>query len=344
MLRDLSILSLPRRSLLSLGSVAAMTLCGCGAGYKVLTGGSGGGTAAVTAVSNGPQLGYAWNAADETLRPILGVPGSSLVGTSVVPAGAYVAAGTSAASGVALLVGTDLRVYRMTLPSGTPVQVGQAATAASVVRFSPSGTSAVVFVPGATSATVLTGLTGTVTAMPLTASAPLVDAAASDAGSVVGLVKSSGTVSVALLGASGRQIGSVGQAGGISFVGTGEDLLVGDAAGSSLTLIRTASTTPAASVVATSGLLKAPVSVGTSRNGMWAAVANGGDSSVVRVDLTGATAAQRIAAPTQPTVVAQLAGNGTFRFNDVGTGPAWISDVTAATPSMLFIPALAAGK
>ncbi len=295
----------------------------------------------MSAVSNGPQLGYAWNTGDESLRPILGVAGSSLVGESVVPAGAYVAAAGSSASGVAVLVGTDLQVYRMTLPSGTAAQVGVAAMKGSVVRFSPSGTSAVVFAPGATNAVVLSGLTGTVKLQQVTASAPLVDVAASDAGSVVGMLKGSSGAMVALLGASGGQIGVLTGAGGVAFVGTSEDLVVADSAANSLTLIRTASTTPVASALATNGLLKAPVSVGTSLSGRWAAVANGGESSVVRVDLTGASAAQRIASPAQPTVVAQLSGMGTFRFNEVGTAPVWISDVTAASPSMLFIPGLA---
>jgi hypothetical protein len=342
MFRPPSGLSLPLSSRhLSLVSSAAiaMTLSGCGGVVGVLTGA--GSSTPATAVANGPQLGYVWYAKDQTLRPILGVPGSSQVGTSVVPAGAYVNAASSSPANLAVLIGADQKVYRMSLPGGTPSQINAQAGDGSVIRFSPSGTAALLYVPGSTSATVLTGLTTTPTVRQVTVPAPILDLAASDAGTAVAILQASSGANVAVLATSGtKQIATLHGSGGLSFAGVGEDVIVADSAANSLTLIKSASTTPSPVLLATSGLLKSPTAVGASLSGRWVAVANAGESSVVRVDVTGTSAAQRVVCPNQPTLVAQLAGNGVFRFNDLGSAPVWVSDVTASSPSMLFVPTL----
>ena len=327
-----------RASACVLGTTSALMLGGCGAGIT--------GSAPPVAVSSGPQLGYAWNAKDETLRPILGVPGSSQVGQSVVPAGAYVA-GAGSASGMALLVGTDQQVYRMTLPGGTPAQIGATAAPGTTIRLSPSGTAALLYVPGTTAATVVTKLSATgATVRPISLPAAIVDGAASDAGSAAAMLQTAGGVSVDLLAASGlaQPLRTIGGDGGLSFAGTSEDLLVADSAANSLTLIRTASTTPTPVALATGTLLKAPVAVAASRNENFATVANGGESSVVRIDLTGASAPLRVVCPAQPAVVAALAGNGVFRFNELGTAPVWMADVTTPHFGMLFILALSSAS
>jgi hypothetical protein len=322
-----------------LAATTLLALCGCGGNVAVPTGNS---SVVATAVQDGPQLGYAWNADDQTLRPILGIAGSSQVGQSVVPAAEYIAAASSSHSGLALLIGSDHQVYRMSLPSGTPAALNIAASAGTQIRFSPSGTAALLFVPGTTSATLITGVTGTVQAKPLTLAAPVSEMATSDAGSVVALVPVSGgaAINVVSSGGSLQPLANLGAGGGVSFVGTSDDVLAADGAANTLTLIHAVSTALSVTQVATANLLKSPVAVGAALGGRWAVVANQADSSVVRVDLTGATPPQRIVCPLQPTMVEQLAGNGVFRFTDIGDTPGWIADVTASTPSMLFIPAL----
>ena len=328
----------------TLAMAGLFVLVGCGSGVKFATqAASGGTTQAVTAVPSGPQLGYAWYAQDETLRPILGVPGSSQFGESVVPAGAYVAGASSSPAGVALLISSDHQVYKMTLPNGMPAQIGTTAVAGSVIRFSPTGATALLFVPGGTSATVVTGISGTVQVKQVTAAAAILDVAVSDAGSVAAVSQASHGATLNLLSGSGHQIAALSGAGSVSFTGASEDLLVADAGANTLTLVKSASTTATPVQIPTANLLKAPVAVGASLSGKYAAVANSGDSSVIRVDLTGASVAQRVVCPVQPTLVAQLSGNGVFRFNEISGTPVWVSDVTAASPSMLFIPALAKG-
>ncbi len=312
------------------------TLTGCGSGVN------GAGTVNVpTAVSTGPQLGYAWRADDKTLRPLLGVPGSSQVGASITEPGEFVAANASAASSIALLIGTDGQLYRMSVPAGTPTKVGTTAAAGAKVRFSPSGTAAVVYVPGAQSATVVTSLSTTPSARVVAASAPILDAAPSDSGTVAALLQAGSGATVSVLTASGgtSALLSLRGAGDLSFVGSGDTLLAADSAANTLTQIASVSTSPAATTLATAGLLKSPGALGATHGGRWAVVANSSDSSVVRVDLTGGTAPQRVAVAAQPTMVEPLAGTGVFRFTDVGSSAAWMGDMAASIPSVLFIPA-----
>lgn len=322
--------------LLSAGA-AMLALWGCGSGVKL----SDSTPSSPSAVQAGPQLGYAWKSQDQTLRPILGVPGSSQTGTSVVPATSFIAGASSSAAATALLIGTDQQVYRMALPSGTPAQINLVAPAGAKIRFSPSGVVALVYVPGSLSASVVTNLVSAPQAKQLTVTAPLLDIAASDAGTVVALLKSASGGSLDLLTAGGGQqpLATLNGAGGMAFVGTSDDLLAADSGSNTLSLIRAVSTAASLSQIPTSNLLKSPVAVGTARNGRWVVVANGGEASVVQVDLTGAASPQRIACACQPAVVEQLSGNGVFRFTEIGSTPTWIADITNASPSMLFIPA-----
>ena len=294
-----------------------------------------------TAVSIGPQLGYAWRPDDKTLRPLLGVPGSSQVGASLTTPGEFVAGSASAASSIALLIGTDGQLYRMTVPNGSPAQVGTSAAAGAKIRFSPDGTAAVVYMPGAQSATVVTSLATTPSARVVGASAAILEAAPSDAGTVAALLQAGSGATVSVLTASGAasSVLSLRGAGDLSFVGSGDTLLAADSAANTLTQIADVSTSPAATAVATAGLLKSPVAVGAAHGGRWAVVANSGESSVVRIDLTGGTPPQRIPVAAQPTMVEPLSGTGVFRFTDVGSSAAWMGDMAASTPSVLFIPA-----
>jgi hypothetical protein len=320
-----------------------IALTGCGSGVQELSTGSNA-SAAPVAIPQGPQLGYAWKADDQTLRPLLGVPGSAQIGASVVPAGTYVEAGASAASSLAVLIGADGKVYTMTLPAGTPVQTSVTAAAGSVVRMSPSGVAAVVFVPGSQTAVLLTSLGAGVKPQTVAAGAALAEMAVNDAGVVAGILESAKGTTVNLLSGSPQQLAALSGAGSLSFAGTSDTLLAADASANSLVVIRSVASTPLAAPVATGGLLKSPAGVGASFGGRWAVVANGGDASIVRIDLSGATAPLRIASPAQPAVVQQLAGGGVFRFTEIGasSAPVWIADITASSPAMMFIPALQA--
>ncbi len=321
---------------IALASIS-LALCGCGNTAKLPESAM----PTPSAVKSGPQLGYAWKSADQTLRPILGVPGSSQIGASVVAPTTFVAAESSSANSIALLIGSDQQVYLMSLPNGTPAKINLAASAGSKIRFSPSGTAALVYVPGSPTASVVTNLASGPQIRLASFGAPVNSIAVSDDGTAVAAVKASSGYALELITSANarQQLEALNGDGGLAFAGTGDDLLAADSASNTLSLIRSVSSSPSMSQIPTSNLLKTPIAVGASRNGRWAVVANSGESSVVQVDLTGAAGPQRIACPSQPTVVEPLAGNGVFRFTDIGPEPAWIADLTAPNPSMFFIPA-----
>jgi hypothetical protein len=203
---------------------------------------------------------------------------------------------------------------------------------------------ALVFVPGSQSAVLLTSLSSGLKAQAIAAVAPIEEMAVNDAGVVAGILQRGTGTTVNLLTGSPQQLAALSGAGSLSFAGTSDTLLAVDAAANSLMLIRSVASTPLTAPVATGGLLKSPTGVGAAFGGRWAVVANGADSSVVRIDLSGATAPLRIASPSQPAVAQQLAGSGVFRFTEIGAAaaPVWIADITAVSPSMMFIPALPA--
>ena len=317
-------------------------LAGCGSGVHGAT--SAGVPASAFTVSAAPRLGYAWNDADATLRPITGVPGSAQFGESVTPAGAYQLGVADPAGNFAILLSSSQGIYRMTLPTGSPVALTQQAAAGSKIRMSPQGAAALVFVPGATTGTLLTQLSGTPSGKTITFASAIVDAAVSDSGNVAIASKGSVGVSVQVTPLTGptTTLAPVGSFGGMSFIAGTDDLLLADSGTNSLARIHAASTSPVSSALPTLGLLKTPVSVAASRAARWAVIANGADASIVRVDLSGATPAQRTVCSCQPSVVAGLASDSAFRLTALNTGPVWISDASNPAFPVLFIPAVAA--
>jgi hypothetical protein len=318
------------------------TTAGCGSGLVATSQPQS--TPAPVASALGPQLGYLWVNADHTLRPILGVAGSSLVGQSLVSAGEYIAAATSATQGVAILQATDGSFDLMTLPSGSPVSlVGLTLPAGAQLRLSPAASAALLYTPGASSASLVTGLPSTPKLQTISVGGPIVDSAVSDTGTASFEYSQSSSVTLAVVPLGGRSVSvaTVGSGGGLNFLPGRDDLLYADAAANTLTLLRSATSAPSATLIQTSGLLKTPAAVGVSGSGRWALVANSASQSLVRVDLN-SLAAVSVACTCTPTLAATLADDGAFRVTDAATGPNWLVDASSPTPRTLFIPALPA--
>ena len=315
---------------------ACCALAGCGLGVQSAPSSS---SAAPSAISTGPQLGYLWNTADSSLRPILGVPGASQVGQPVTASGLYVTGAASARSSIALLQESDGSLDTMSLPSGAVQRIGGAtAPTNSQIVLSPSGQTAILFAPGAATLTLITGLNTMPQPQTLATPGSLVSAAVSDTAQVAA-VSGSGQLSVALLTGNKNSIASLSGLGFLGFLPGSDDLLVADSSTSTVTLIRHSSTAPAPQAF-TSSNIQSPIAVAASQDGQWAIVANSADQSVVRLDLTGATAPLRIACACQPSQLAAFDGNAVFRLTAPGAGPTWLVDASASTPQTLFIPAV----
>ena len=289
----------------------------------------------------GPQLGYLWMSSDQTLRPILGIAGSSQVGQSVVPAAAYASAEASATASIAILQAADGSLDLMTLPSGSASSLGFSLPAGAKLRLSPSGLSALAFTPGSTSASLITGLPSTPKVQSISASAALADAAVSDTGAAA--LESTHSLSVVLLNGSPVTLASIGAPGGLSFLptrsGSHDDLLFADAVANTLTLIRSTTSSPSWQTISATGLLQSPSAVGVSGSGRWALAVNSGSQTAVRVDLS-SLAATTVACACQPTLAEPLADDGAFRITSLTSGPNWVVNAALTTPKTLFIPAL----
>lgn len=316
-----------------------LLVSGCGSGLLSSTGG--GGSSSATVAPRGTQLGYFWNKGDQTLRPVLGIPGSSQIGQSVVPAGVYSTAAASSASETAVLIEPDGSLDIIALPSGTPAHLTNIVPLTAQIRFAPGGQSALLFNPGSVTLTLLTNITATPTATTITSTSAVLDAAIGDSGSVaIASASSSGTgIQVRSKAGAITTVANVSTLGGVSFAAA-DDLLLADTTTNTLTLIHNASTAPAPSLVPTAALLKSPIALAVAPNGRWAVVANGAEASVVNIDLTAATPPLRIACSCTPALVVPLSGSGTFRVTGPSSdSPMWAIDAGNSTPRAFFIPA-----
>ena len=330
----------------SLATALAATL-GCGNGVLPSVGGQ---SAAVpTASAQGPQLGYLWLDADRTLRPILGVAGASQIGQSLVPAGTYIGAASNAAANIAILQDSDGSFDLMRLPSGSPASLSIQLPAAATIRISPSATSALLYSSGSSAATLITNLLSTPQSQTLKLAGPIVDSAVSDTGTVAAEYTQGSSLSLSVIPPSGRAVplASPGAAGGLSFLPGRDDLLFADGAANSATLVRSASSAPASSLVQTGTLLKSPSAVGVSGSGRWALVVNSAVNNSVssatqtlaRIDLNTLTTVS-VPCACKPTEAAVLTDEGAFRVTNVKSGANWIVDASPSSPRTLFIPAL----
>jgi hypothetical protein len=320
----------------------AVTTTGCGSGV-VATSVPQQTVSTPQASAKGPQLGYVWVDSDKTLRPILGVSGASQIGQSVVPAGVYGGAATSATASVAVLQDSDGAFDLMTLPSGSPASLGLTLPTGARIRLSPAATTALVYTPGGTTASLVTGLLSTPSVHTITAPGAIFDSAVSDTGSVSFAYAQGSSFAIAAISSDGHAVpvASVKSLGGLNFLPGKDDLLFADASANSLTLMRSITSAPSTTLIQTAQLLKSPTAVGVSGSGRWALVSNSGSQSLVRVDLTTLTSTA-ITCSCKPTLASTLADDGAFRVTDAVSGPNWIVDAAPVTPRTLFIPALPA--
>lgn len=321
-------------------SLFAAASAGCGSGTLQATAPQS--VAVPTASALGPQLGYLWLDSDRTLRPILGVAGASQIGRSLVPAGTYIGAVTSAAANIAILQDADGAFDLMSLPSGGhPVSLAVKLPVGATVRLSPSATSALLYSPGASSASLVGGLLSTPQVSVIKFGGPIVDSAVADSGAVSVEYSQGTAIALAVAAPSGRAstVASLGSPGGISFLPGHDDLLYADATANTITLMRAATSAPATSLIATASLLKSPSAVGISGSGRWAVVVNGASQTLVRIDLSTLTSVP-LDCSCKPTEAATLTDDGAFRVTNVKSGANWIVDASTADPRTLFIPAL----
>ena len=264
---------------------------------------------------------------------------------SLVPPGVYVAGEASVASGAGLLEDAQGGLFALSLPGLQSVHVADHLPRQASVVFAPSGRNAVVYASGGGTIWLVSGLPATpqVEKIDLPPGHVASAATVSDRGTLV-IAEGSGPAAVETLSANGTisLLTHIGAPGGMSFVALADSLLLADQAAGSAFLIEHVNSGPAIHPLNAAGLSR-PVAIAGTHDGHWAVAADSADAGVVRMDLTGGTAAIKVLCACQPGRVLPLQGGGSFRINELYDGPAWTVDVTASEPHLVFVPAIAAG-
>jgi hypothetical protein len=321
------------------GILCVALLSGCGTSSPTMPAAPGGTSASANAVQGGAQLGLAWSAADATLRPIIGVPGSAQFGSSVLPAGSYVNAAYSAHSQLALAIDKSGNLYVLLLSTAQPVLLTQGISPSAAIRFSPLGGYAVVYAPGAASATLISGLPAQPIASSLQAGSAIQAAAISDAGTALIATGTGAGISVTSITAGGTKsnLASLSGFGGMNFLAGSEDILLADSAANTLTRLH--SGTPQILATAKDGLNQ-PLAVAASLDSHYAVTVNRADGTLVRVDLSAATPNVRSTCSCTPSTLTPLSGNAVFQLTAAGSSAAWMIEADDLVPRVLFIPAV----
>jgi hypothetical protein len=334
-------MSLPRIRMSHLNRSSSLTLLcvllsGCGgAGSFLPTTGS----KSVPGVPSGPTAGFVWSSTDETLRPILGVVGSSQVGASIVPAGTYVSGSASSANDTGLVEDSLGNLFALNLPVSQPSLVATGLPPQAQIVFSPSGANAVAYAAGGSAVTLITGLPSTPKASAISTAQKLSVAIVSDAGTVLAATQTA-PASVGTLSASGQfsPLTSVVKVGGMNFLPAIDDALVADASKNTVSILHSVSGTLAIQMLNSTGVSQ-PLAVSATQDARWAVVANAGNQNILWIDLKNGGTPATLACNCQPNQLNALSGGKSFRLNDLGSGPLWLLDLTSS-PQLVFVPAV----
>ncbi len=294
----------------------------------------------------GPIAGYVFDGQAQALRPVLGIPGASLLGDPVNLGTGLASAAVSPRLDSVIAVATDGTFHIYTLNAGTAAEVpanGITFVPERIV-FSPTGSAAALY--GGGRIQVVTGLPGApkpgnnfdVSALvalprgrghqPLTGSF-----AVADDGAYVLVSAGSG---VHLLGAgAGKQL-MASRGAAVAFAPGTHDAAI---AAASVTLVKDVGGTAAQQLIAADGAGPSTVGAAFSADGSKLFVAAAAGQGVTAFDLTAGTSSA-IRCDCSP---AGITGMGNvYRLNEMGSAPLWLLDPAASGPRIVFVPAKAA--
>jgi hypothetical protein len=288
----------------------------------------------------GPVAGYVYDGSAHGLRPILGIPGSSLFGSPVSLGFDATAAYVAPRQDAALVVASDGTFHFFRLDAGTATEqtVDNLPGAPDRLVFSPTGTAAAIFIGG--SIAVLKGLPDAPSVaggIDLPSGTAFDTMAVSDDGSVL-LVSAANAVRLyGSFADMGKLMDTAGSAL-LAFAAGGHDAVAVDPAGSGVTLFHDLTASNASQALAPSdSTISAASAVAFSTDGKSLLLASSTGQTVTYFDLS-AGARNAIACNCAPNYLARI-GN-LFRLNDLGADPVWLLDTRSSNPQILFVPAL----
>jgi hypothetical protein len=325
-------------------AVLAMTLdVGCGGVRQQLTSTPTNPTGNTSGVATGPMFDGWWDSGSKGLRIVYGIPGAAHEGALAYNDGTYSGAAVCMRGNVALLQSSSSKLFQARLPQGTPIPIDNATIVKPTVVFSPSCSSALAYSISGGTAVLIQGANSIPKALSLSLPQGNSVLAVSDAGSVLlGSTRSDGSSVIQLLpyGSSVlKPVAVLSKPGGSTFIPGNDSALIADADAS--TVFEASQITGDLSLTRIAGPgdgVNKPLAIGVSADGRTAAVANGMGSKIVRIDLSGQTAAVQTVCRCTPSELVAQTGNLSFRLNEAGAGTVWSFDGDASTPRTVFVP------
>jgi WD40 repeat protein len=296
---------------------------------------------AQTSQISGPVSGYVFDGAARALRPILGIPGASLLGDPVNFGFDITSAFVAPRQDAAFVIASDQSVHLFRIDSGAVTErpVDSLAGAPQRVIFSPSGTAAALYAGG--SIEVVKGLPGSPAVaggFDLSPGAKFDSLALSDDGAVL-LVSADNTVR---LFGSFADLGKLTDTAGpvlMAFAAGGHDAAVADPAGAGIMLFHDLTGAGDSQLLAaTDDTIAASSALAFSSDGKSLLLASSAGQSITTFDLA-AGARNAIACSCAPTVLTRM--GSVFRLTELGSDPLWLLDTRAPDARIVFVPALA---
>jgi hypothetical protein len=288
----------------------------------------------------GPVAGYVFDSGARALRPVLGIPGSSLlgdpVGLGITPSSATVSPRLD--SVIAVADDGSFHAFALNAGVASEITVNGIAAAPARVAYSPSGSSAALY--SGNRIQIVTGLPGspvagssfdisTLLSLPGGGHHALTGAfAVSDDGSSL-LVADANAVTA--FGAGGTRQIAAGHNSAIAFAPGSHDAAI---AGTTVMLVKDVAGAAARQSIASDDTASAGVGVAFSADGAKLFVAS--SAGVGAFDLAAGTRSQ-VKCDCTP---AGLTGMGNvYRLNEVSSAPLWLFDPAAGSPRIVFVPA-----
>lgn len=302
----------------------------------------------------GPVAGYAFDSTAHLVRPVLGIPGASLMGAPLTFAYSLISVTVSPRGDTAVAIDAGGTPHLVALAAGTANEIsfnGLAPRPDRVV-YSPSGVSVALVAGG--SAQVVTGL-GT---SPSMAGVVALSAAASGANPQTEDARhaarvGAGSVAVSddgewVLESSGGSIQLAGVKGGrntlasasrgslVAFAPSSHDAAVLDPGGATLLLIRDAAGAAGRQTLAETPDIAQTAGLAFSADGKSLFLA--GASGVNVVDIASGNRSS-VSCNCVPTGIDGM--GGVYRLNQLGAAPLWLLDATSSPIRIVFVPAIA---
>lgn len=283
----------------------------------------------------GPMLGYVWDARQESLRPVLGIAGSSTLGRAVAVNFAVKQASISPNQDFAMVLGGDGRVAHVVdlrgVEPASRVLESLPGNAERVI-LSPRGTAAVVIYSDPKRLYVLTGLPqNPVVARQVELSAegvPALCAVSDDGGAVLAAYPETRTLITIDENGNFLRLGEEVEVRSAAFLEGSREALTATNRG----VLRIGGNS-VMGVLFESAAVKA---VSSSSDGKRVLIADGESSSVIEVVLdTGER--RQVDCPCVPSAVSRIS-QGVFRLNEVSSSPLWLVEVQESGMRTIFVP------